>query len=199
MHQYERETGTRTVNFSLTLDDTAWSFVTAATQNAEFIFDAFPDAEVIELEFIRPNDASIYAHLCGAPTVWVREDGILGKYDTTNYDYDLSPCIIDLIEEVKIIPINDIMRHIPDDQQVIKLVLTPSICLLMGVCEFSERSGTRMRTNISTYRGFVGVSDDAEMTASRIQAQLLTICDVLSIQLNSDVELGAVSGEHYAS
>lgn len=194
MQNKEDQSATGTASFALTLDDRAWSFAASTLQSADFMFDVFPDVEVIELDFIRPNPGSIYAHFCGAPSIWIRVDGVIEKYDTTDSDYDLSPCILDLIDEASLIPINDWLRHIPDDLQVMRVILTPSICLITGISTFSGRSGSDMCANISTYSGFVGASDSAEMTASRIQAQLTSVCDVLSIQKNRLTELGDVSG-----
>lgn len=194
MQNKEDQTATSVVNFALALDDTAWSFITSTMQSADFMFDVFPDVEVIELDFIRPNSGSIYAHLCGAPSVWIRTDGVVEKYDTTDSDYDLSPTIIDLIDEVSLIPVNDWIRHVPDDQQVVRLILSPSICLVVGIANFTEQTKSHMCANISSYSGFVGVADGGEMTASRIQAQLMSVCDVLSIQTNITIDLGEVSG-----
>lgn len=188
---YDTNTATKAI-FRLVLDTNTWESVQYRAPSIDLTFMIFPDIEVIELDFIRPNETSPIAYLSSIPKAWIRLGGKLTKFDPTQDIHGVSAYLFEIGEQLSPLPLSALpgADYEALGQQRFSMTLTPSACLLTDplIAEHAaECPDLPFPSGPVVTEGFTSRQNPGGSKFQRLNAQMSSVCEAMSLQTGHDI------------
>lgn len=200
LEQYDT-TDTPKASFKIGLDTQAWDLLNKLVPTLEVAFEFFPDLEAVDIEFIKPDVDSKVAYLARVPRAWLRINGELDLYVPDDDSYGVAGYLLQIGDQVSPIPLSLFSGSHEKlfSPQRFTLTLTPSACLVRDpilVEDAQNNWSEEVRDSAVNLSGFTSHSNPGGSKRHRLSAQMSSVCELLSHELGTTVEMGKIIGSH---
>lgn len=203
MNKLEQDAASKAhlATFKIRLDTETWDFIQKTAPSLDIAFELFPDLEAVEVEFLKPSQGADIAYLSRVPRAWVRTNGELAPYLPDDDAYGISGYLLEIGEQLSPLPLSLFPRsdYCGGENQRFNLTFTPSACIsrdpaLLEAAQSQIDDDTV--SNILNINGFTSNANPGGSKANRLHAQMTSICELLSRELDIMIDMDKVHGSH---
>jgi hypothetical protein len=195
---------TKKASFNIGLDTNTWDFIHKASPTLSIAFELFPDLEAIDIDFMKLSRRANIAYLSRVPRAWMRINGEVDVYVPDDDPYGISGYLLDVGEQISPLPLSLLpsFGDLPHSKQRFNMTFTPSACLIRDAEKLDGASvewDNELGQDMLTIEGFTSRSNPGGSKSHRLSAQMTTVCELLSKEMDVRVELDKIYGSHSKS